>query len=284
MQLDRDDALMAPQNSTSPVTTGGALGKSPLGRLPPEIRNIIYEMVFAQPHGIVFDTSGWVRLNDGTSVSQAHSIRATCKQIRDETERMFFALNDINVCWATQYYPPRHPSPSLRIQQSANLLNTIPATLVCSSSKVTIWLNSIVDRAEWMHFSHAAKSIRHFQVFFGIFLGAHPWGHGARDVGSEKLAPIGQQPHRESDLKVKPLCPRIQNSMIDCARFEFIFPIRNHTKALQMVEYIYQSKVSMVEAHWNHRFCPIRCELENLLQSFIEVRRRLIDLVQQAFV
>jgi hypothetical protein len=79
------------------ATSSNALEHSPLGRLPRELRDRIYDMVFTQPDGLVCGSTSWKRTLEGPPVSQALNIRATCKQINAETESMFFKLNDISI-------------------------------------------------------------------------------------------------------------------------------------------------------------------------------------------
>lgn len=280
-QLDPHDTVTAQHDNTSLVAVSEALRDSPLGRLPPEIRNTIYTMTLAQPHGIIYWKSAWVPLEDGAPLTQALNIRATCKQIRDETESMFFDLNEIRLYSTCDYQNPPGSWPHL--QKSVDQLNAIPLTFVPASSKVIVWLYSTtLQRSNITQVSRVAQGIHHFQVFVGVFLSVHPWGGDHSDWGIDESASDGGQAHQGTAMTKRPLCPRSADSMVDCARFELIFPIRDRMTALNMVEDAYRSKISLVEAHQSHRFCPIRCELEKLLQSSIQVRQKLIDLVQQA--
>lgn len=281
-QLDPHDTVTAQHDSTSLVHVSDALGNSPLGRLPPEIRNLIYAMTLAQPHGTVGRNSAWLSLENGAPLSQALNIRSTCKQIRDETERMFFDLNEITIYSACTYQNPTGTWPHM--QKSVDVLNSIPLTSISNSSKVIVWLDRTLLPSSIPQFSRVAQGIHRFQVFFGVLSRVHPWSGGFDGLGLGNPTSGGLQPYPVSCMSLKPLCPRAPDSMIDCARFELVFPIRDRTTALKMIEDLYQYKISLVEAHRSHRLCPIRCELERLLQSFVEARQELIDLVQLACV
>lgn len=281
-QLDHLHVINSQHVNISPAALPTGLRDSPLGRLPPEIRNIIYTMTLSQTHDISCIRDSWSSLHNSTKVSQALNLTATCKQVRAETQLMFFTLNHINVYAAYTHEHPRHCWP--RLEKSVALLNKIPTALIPSSARVVIWLEANTDPFETPPFFNVARKIRHFQLFFGVLEYDHHWG--SHSGASEHVAYKSgvQQPSQKAVMDKRPLCRRAPDSMIDCARLKFIFPSGDRKTALENVEDIYRSKVDLIEAHRSHTLCPVRCELEKLLASFVVVRQRLTDLVEQICV
>lgn len=83
---------------------------SPLQRLPPKLRNHIYELYFAQESIIRLRTCARVgrlgaevkRLSDGGLRYEplhhhALALSATCRQIRNESTKLFYACNDFEI-------------------------------------------------------------------------------------------------------------------------------------------------------------------------------------------
>lgn len=68
------------------------MDNSPLGRLSPELRNQIYELVF-QPSNRSYLQVRPTRL-DAANFAQTIAIAQTCRQVRAEARLLFFATND----------------------------------------------------------------------------------------------------------------------------------------------------------------------------------------------
>jgi hypothetical protein len=71
--------------------------------------------------------------------------------------------------------------------------------------------------------------------------------------------------------------------MNDCGSFILVFPLDDLTTALASVEDVYRTKVALVEAHRTHRLCPIKHELERLLQGYGPARVELVNIVEEAY-
>jgi len=69
---------------------------SPLAKLPPELRNNIFDLVVIIPNGVHLELSqGWPQTPDESadSVKHAMALMRTCKQIRQECFTTFFTAN-----------------------------------------------------------------------------------------------------------------------------------------------------------------------------------------------
>lgn len=67
------------------------MDKSPLARLPPELRNRIYEFAFTLPLA-----KNYRSLSD--HIKEHNGLTRTCRQLRSESRLLFFRLNHFWVC------------------------------------------------------------------------------------------------------------------------------------------------------------------------------------------
>jgi hypothetical protein len=191
--------------TTSALATDiDALEHSPLGRLPRELRDRIYDMVFTQPDGLVCGSTSWKRTlegppvspHDGTPVSQALNIRATCKQINAETESMFFKLNDISI---DLFHLGREYQPSSREErgkQSTHFVNAIPPRLLSSTTKVIVWVPSACANSRELSrvIRRIAQSVQHGNLFLGARFGTR-WF-----AGGDSLFPLIHVPRPDGPV------------------------------------------------------------------------------------
>ncbi|KAK4888661.1 hypothetical protein LTR27_012447 [Elasticomyces elasticus] len=69
------------------------MDKSPLSLLPPELRNLIYEIALHEPDGIVLETAQ----GKLTAPANTLALARTCRRLRNETHELFFDRNDFTV-------------------------------------------------------------------------------------------------------------------------------------------------------------------------------------------
>jgi len=90
--------LLSTSSSYSHHSLGAAMESSSLNKLPPELRNSIYELALCPAEDITFSMLGDSRLMSNPSPTQrVLALTATCKQIRDECLLMFYAQNEFHV-------------------------------------------------------------------------------------------------------------------------------------------------------------------------------------------
>lgn len=278
MQSDLMNTVATQQVSTPLTKTIDALENSPLGRVPGEIRNTIYTMALTYPGGLNCKSSTWRPMSDGTSPSQALNLRATCKQIRAETEGMFFALNDVSI-WSdlNEFSSLLEPCSSLKLRakQTVQLLNAIPSSMISPCSRLVVWISPSISGIGRDHFKprmlKVTRDVQHFQVHVGTHYGAHHW----TSSGYEQQAKLTSGP---SDRIICAKDPAV--SMNDCASFEFVFPVDDRAGASALLEDLIAEKVALLEAHKSHRFCPVRAEFEGLVKSFDVVREKLLEFAE----
>ena len=275
MRASTATAIILPETPSG--TNSDALRDSQLGRLPAEIRNVIYEMVLTHHHGIRCVRSSWAPMHDGTSVLQALSIMSTCKQIREETELLLFTLNDIT----SSEGPITHNNYRDRSEytpmstETVSLLNSIPVSLLSPRSRLVTWIPPDIAMDALAHHLRVARNLQHLQLSLGVILGRHRWCGCSDENGSDC---------QTNSLYDTSICSKdVPVSMNDCARIRLVFPVDDRSVALALVEDRYQAKVSMIETHGSHRICPVRVEFGKLLQSHKQVRRELVELVEGTF-
>lgn len=263
---------MERDSSTSHVAASDALLRSPFGRLPPEIRNKIYTLMLTCSHGLEYDIEerSWKPMHDGTSISQALSITATCKQIRAETKLMFFALNDITIQLLVMYTDHTSKYAQIGPKKAVHISNLIPSTLIPPCNRLILEV-PFGERVTWKSIMKFVRSFRHLQIFLQVGVNAYRWGSPSYRV-------------TEGNFESRPICLRgTAVSMHDCSSFELVFPLGDPEMAQAAVEDLYRTKVASIEIHRNNRLCPVRYELEKLLQSFEPARAKLMKLVLGAF-
>lgn len=234
-------------------------------------------MVLTFQYGIRCDKSSWLPLQDDTSISQALSIISTCKQVRKETKLLLFTLNDIassegpitrRYSTGTSIYKPIS-------METVSLLNSIPPTLLSSSSRLITWIPPDIAMDTLAVHLRVARNIQHLQLYLGVLLGRHRWCGSSDENGSDC--------HKDS-FHNTPVCSRdVTTSLNDCARVKVVFPINDLRTALALVEDQYRAKVVLIETHRSHRMCPVRVELESLLVGHEKVRRELRGSVKRVY-
>lgn len=97
---------------------------SPLNKLAPELRNNIWEFALTEPYGIRLDVStrkakacrtGRVERNGSKPFSPPRpsvALQATCKQIRRETQQLYFSVNNLVVETSSERYVQKTGWPS----------------------------------------------------------------------------------------------------------------------------------------------------------------------------
>jgi hypothetical protein len=190
------------------VTPSNALRCSPLGRLPAELRNDIYTLVLQNLCGLMYREHSWKPLHDRTSISQALSITATCKQIHAETKMMIPTLNDITITLRGE-----RTSNELGPETAVRSLYMIPPTLISPCSRIILVVD-IGRTLSWQSVIRFARSIQHFLIHLQVGLSAHRWSTS------------GTSSQGKNDIRNKPIYPRgIPVSMNDCAYFELVFTL-----------------------------------------------------------
>lgn len=270
-------AAIAPTatNTTVPVD---ALQHSPLRRLPPELRLKIFTFALKQDGGLTFDRVSYRPLSDQTPVSQALNLRATCKQIRRETEGVFFAANEI-----TLIYPPLTPVYlRKRTEKFLSSVDKIPPSLLPTVRRPRIiirptdysprlgpgpCLEWIVD--ELIHVAAISKSFAPVQVMVQVAMGNYHWC--VNSVGE----PVGNDGFLDGKI-----CNReAPVSMTECVLLRVEFPVDDRATALSSVDQAFEKKLSLLEAHRGHRLCPVSIQLNKILDSLVPVRQRMHELI-----
>jgi hypothetical protein len=244
-------------------------------------------MLYAAHHSVAFQPSSgmisipWCSRTFADS-STVNTLRSPCtteppsrrlsvsqllaRKLRAETKMMIPALNDITI-------PLRGERTSNELGQetAARSLNMIPPTSISLCSRIILVVD-IGRTLSWQSVIRFARSIQHFQTHLQVGLSAHRWSTS------------GSSSQGKNDIRNKPIYPRgIPVSMNDCAYFELVFTFHDYATAQASVETVYQTKVAMVEAHRDHRLCPVRYELDKLLQSFEPARSELAQLVHKVY-
>lgn len=113
-----------------------------------------------------------------------------------------------------------------------------------------------------------------FQLLIGIDIGNYKWGPCTRDDVPGDIDPIGTWS--------RTICNRdAPLSMASCVLLHLIFPVDDQAAALNAADLAYQGKLAQLEAHRAHCFCPVRVELDKLLESIKPVQAKLRPLVEE---
>ena len=114
-------SLQLPAHLPPPPISNNSMENSPLARLPPELREYIYELVLRDPsHLTVHLSSGRPKLSQ-PSAFRHHplALAQTCAQLRDESLSIFFRINTFAL--ETDHITTHHPGYGLR----TSWLNTL---------------------------------------------------------------------------------------------------------------------------------------------------------------
>lgn len=268
------------------VPNNSGLENSPLGRLPAELRNRIFEMAFAHPtdrdaSDSASMTSFFSRLGTrqaSTScrhISWALNIMATCKQVRSETEGLLLSLNDIYVDRGELRWS------LTQLKRSMPLLKRIPSSLGSDSGRVVLHLECAVSRyraaagEQLRDFScpglkhllaRSSQAVRPFHLFLDLDMGFHAWGGG------------GAQ--RDDVL----ICRKDATVFLgDCSRIHNIIPADDRDAALSQIDKVVDSRLEMLRRHCLHRLCPVRATLRQFESGLEGSRQFMRDIVDRIF-
>jgi len=273
------------------VARGRGLEHSPLAKLPPELRNRIFEMALIQPTGINLRAGGVFNAPWGTmffedtcppgkriksmciTTSWALRLMATCHQIRSEINNGLLSLNDINV----------HGVQLHKVEESyavIPLLRRISSSLGLSSGRIVLWQNwngyavhgyRRVDTAVAPHagripgLRHAlstyAQAIQPFQLFLGLSINYYYPGTGHGHL-CKRDAPV---------------------TSIDSQRIQYIVPLGERMKAMKVVDEAIDGRMALLKRHVRHRLCPVRIILQNLESGLEMPRQNMRDVVDLVF-
>ncbi|KAM0722380.1 hypothetical protein Q7P37_001821 [Cladosporium fusiforme] len=268
----------APTRMALPKSTAfsNAMEHSPLGRLPGELRNMIWAMAFARSEDISlykenvnFDKeNSQSRREYNATISQALDLMVTCKQICREADGLFLSLNDVNV-----HLQMMGRVDEAKVRQSIRLLNDIPTSLCSKSSRVILWQSSFnahlpdgIPTSSWdkpliERFTEYSKAIRSFKTYLGVEIRYHRW------CGRDRY-----------------ICQRdVPLSGDGCSSVKLVFPINDHSEALKAVDNIYQNKLEALERHRLHRMCTVRIELDKILEGLEKAHDMMLDLVDRVY-
>jgi len=252
------------------------MGHSRLGRLPGELRNMIWALALTRTEDISiykentnFDKENSLsRREYNATISQALDLMTTCKQVCSEVDGLFLSLNDINV-----HLQMLGRVDESKIRQSIRLLNDIPTSLCSRSSRVILWQSCFnahipdsVPMSSWdapliERFTDYSKSIRPFKTYLGVEIRYHRW------CGRDRY-----------------ICQRdVPLSGDGCSSIKLVFPISDHTAALKAVDEVYHKKLEALERHRTHRMCTVRIELDKIVDGLEKAREMMLDLVDRVY-
>lgn len=252
------------------------MGHSRLGRLPGELRNMIWALALTRTEDISiykentnFDKENSLsRREYNATISQALDLMTTCKQVCSEADGLFLSLNDINV-----HLQMMGRVDESKIRQSIRLLNGIPTSLCSRSSRVILWQSPFnahipdsVPTSSWdapliERFTDYSKSIRSFKTYLGVEIRYHRW------CGRDRY-----------------ICQRdVPLSGDGCSSIKLVFPISDHTATLKAVDEVYHKKLEALERHRTHRMCTVRIELDKIVNGLEKAREMMLDLVDRVY-
>lgn len=249
------------------------LDNSPLSRLPPELRNEVFSMALTASDSYESDRKSFFNnfgLGGKTTpktcpeISCALNIMATCKQIRSETENLFFSLNNIRVHRRDAHYTIN------QVKRIIPLLKKVPSILGPDSGRVILPFRYCTNAAElgpqWFTgrlknlFIKTSRAIRPFQLFLGLDVAFHPWNGSEND---ERII-CGQD---------TPL------TMRDCSHFHLDLQVGiDPTAALSRIDKVIKDKLELLQQHRLHRLCPVRAMLRQFEKGLEDSRQYLRDI------
>lgn len=268
------------------VASNSGLENSPLGRLPAELRNKIFEMAFAHPTDrdasySTSMTSFFSRLGTRRASTSCHqiswalNIMATCKQVRSETEGLLLSLNDIYIDRGELFLS------LAQLKRSMPLLMRIPSSLGSDSGRVVLHLVCAVSRyraaagEELQKFSGpglkrllatSSQAIRPFHLFLDLDMRFHAWGGGDAQRNDVLIC--------HKDVPV---------TLGDCGRIHNIIPADDHDAALIQIDEVVDSRLELLRRHCLHRLCPVRATLRQSESGLEESRQFMRDIVDRIF-
>lgn len=261
------------------VANISGLQNSPLGRLPPELRNEIFSLALTHTDSYEFDSdstcmsSFFTNFGVGSSttcseISSALNILATCKQIRSEAENLFFSLNDIKFRRCGLHYYVK------QVEHISPLLKILPRSLGLDSGRIILpvqcnvrfYRESTGLESQWSAgglkhlFLTTSQAIRPFQLFLDLEIAFHQWcasGDGERII-------CGQD---------TPL------TMHECSHFRLNLQVGVDPKAaLSQIDKVLDDKLEQLQQHRLHRLCPVRAMLRQFKKGLEDSRQYLRDI------
>jgi hypothetical protein len=274
------------------VASGEGSQTSPLLRLPPELRAMIFEMALVRPAGINLrarDLAGWVSTHErrngyllfdragppgmpaisvNTTILRALGFMATCRQIRSDFTSGLLRLNDVNV----------HDVDYRRVKEQNSGITRIipfsrdaPSLFNVSSGRVVLWENwdghdfaiyeerrragkTPARRIDGLDeaLSEYARAIQPFQLFIGLSMKFH---HLA--VWEDKC-----------------LCKQDASAyMSDCRRVQCVVPLGDRVEARRLVDKAIDRRLDLIRRHYLHRLCYVRA-MRRKLESGLVVARQ----------
>lgn len=203
-----------------------------------------------------------------SQISSALNIMATCKQIRSETEGLFFSLNDIKIDRHGLY------GSTEQVERISPLLKRIPRSLGSKSGHVVIPVKCISYTrrgdedlgAQWSAgglkhlFLTTSQAMRPFQLFLDLDVAFHQWS--------------------ASEDRTRRICGQETPATLhDCSRFHLHLQVGLDPKAaLSRIEKAVDDKLQFLQLHRLHRLCPVRAMLRQLESGLEEARQYMRDI------
>jgi hypothetical protein len=270
------------------VDSSSGLKNSPLGRLPAELRNKIFEWAFSDvpssfisrngPNGSMssfFSTLGTKQaFTTCSQIDSALNIMATCKQIRHETAKLLLSLNDINIM------TPDIRGSLAQLERSAGLLKKVPSSLCLSLGRVVLSIDCVpslyrerahIELCPWsvpglrQSLIASSQGIHPFQLFLDLDMAFHAWGNlgNGNTLICHKDAPV---------------------TLDDCSHLHNIIPVGDDRMAvLRRAEETVNNRLVLLRHHSMHRFCPVRARLSHMESGLEVARQYLRDIVELTF-
>jgi hypothetical protein len=255
------------------------LENSPLGRLPPELRNEIFSLALnhSDSYELASDSncmsSFFSRFGVGppttcSEISSALNILATCKQIRSETENLFFSLNDIKFPRYSLHYSVE------QVKRISPLLKILPRSLGLDSGHIILPLQCSVRcyreimglDSQWSagglkhSFLTISQAIRPFQLLLDLDMAFHPWS-----ASKDGEAWVCSQD--------TPL------TMHECSHIRLKLQVGVNPKAaLDQIDKVLDNKLEQLQQHRLHRLCPVRAMLRQFKKGLEDSRQYLRDI------
>lgn len=282
------------------VDPGKGLESSPLSKLPPELRTMIFEMALIRaagmslragaisngPHGDELH-SGYVFLNTARlqralleslcpTTSWALGFMATCHQIRSETkDAAVLALNDVNV-HGVEFCNVERQQPG--IWSTVPLIRKISYLLGMPSGRVVLWQNwnghyfaqYERDRRAGLpvarlpelddSLSRYARAIQPFQLFIELSMNYPNLGGSSNVPVCKRDAPV---------------------TLTDCSRIQCIVPLGDRVMARKTADEAIDGRLRLLRRHFSHRLCNVRGMRQKLESGLATARQYMREEVDQ---
>lgn len=294
-ETDHVDDTKAEDGTEEPlvhVASGEGSQTSPLLRLPPELRAMIFEMALVRPAGINLrarDLANWVSTHERRNgyllfnpagppgipttrvcfkTLRALGFMTTCRQIRTDFTSGLLRLNDVNVHEVDFKKVRERQSDITRI---IPFTRDTPSLFSISSGRVVLWENwdghdfaiyeerqragkTPARRIDGLDdaLSEYARAIQPFQLFIGLSMKFH------------HLAV------REDKCLCKQDAPAY---MSDCRRVQCVVPLGDRVEARRLVDKAIDRRLALIRRHYLHRLCYVRA-MRRKLESGLVIARQ----------